>query len=120
MGWVRYSPAPFSFLELKEDFIMSQITIKNISSATVVISVPEINFNRSLVPGRSIPVTQEIYDNLLFEPGVQNMIRGGYIQITGVEEGAEVEVNEESIKDTKAIETMLLDRDITSFAKYIP
>jgi hypothetical protein len=99
---------------------MSQITIKNISSATVVISVPEINFNRSLVPGRSIPITQEIYDNLLFEPGVQNMIRGGYITVSGVEEGSEVEVKKESIKDTMSIETMMLERDITSFAKYIP
>ena len=80
---------------------MSQITIKNISSATVVISVPEINFNRSLVPGRSIPITQEIYDNLLFEPGVQNMIRGGYITVSGVEEGSEVEVKKENKSEKK-------------------
>ena len=99
---------------------MSQITIKNISSATVVISVPEISFNRTLVPGRSIPITKEIYDNLLFEPGVQNMIRGGYIVASGVEEGAEVDVNKESIKDKASIEAMILNKDITAFAKYIP
>ena len=99
---------------------MSQITIKNISSATVVISVPEISFNRTLVPGRSIPITKEIYDDLLFEPGVQNMIRGGYIVVSGVEEGAEVDVNKESIKDKASIEAMILNKDITAFAKYIP
>lgn len=99
---------------------MSQITIKNISSATVVISVPEISFNRTLVPGRSIPITKEIYDDLLFEPGVQNMIRGGYIVVSGVEEGAEVDVNKESIKDKTSIEAMILNKDITAFAKYIP
>ena len=99
---------------------MSQITIKNISSATVVISVPQIGCNRTLVPGRSIPITKAIYDNLLFEPGVQNMIRGGYIVASGVEEGAEVDVNKESIKDKASIEAMILNKDITAFAKYIP
>jgi len=36
---------------------MNKITVKNISSGTVVLSVPEINFNRSLAPGRVIPIT---------------------------------------------------------------
>jgi hypothetical protein len=36
---------------------MSKITVKNISSGTVVIAVPEISFNRSLSPGRVIPIT---------------------------------------------------------------
>ena len=99
---------------------MSKITIKNISTATAVLSVPEIKFHRTLTPGRIIPITQEEYDNLLFDPGVQNMIRAGYIKVDGVEEGAELEVNKASILDRTEIEKMLVERDIAKFAKYIP
>jgi len=99
---------------------MSKITVKNISSATVVLSVPEISFNRSLAPGRVVPVSQEDYDNLVFDPGVQNMIRGGYIKFEGLEEGTELEVNEAGIKEKGEIEKMLISRDIAAFAKFIP
>ena len=99
---------------------MSKITVKNISSATVVLSVPEISFNRSLAPGRVVPVSQEDYDNLVFDPGVQNMIRGGYIKFEGLEEGTELEVNAAGIKEKGEIEKMLISRDIAAFAKFIP
>lgn len=99
---------------------MSKITVKNISSATVVLSVPEISFNRSLAPGRVVPITQEDYDNLVFDPGVQNMIRGGYIKFEGLEEGTELEVNTAGIKEKGEIEKMLISRDIAAFAKFIP
>ena len=96
------------------------ITVKNISSATVVLSVPEISFNRSLAPGRVIPVNEEDYDNLVFDPGVQNMVRGGYIRFDGIEEGSEIEVNETSIKEKAEIEKIMATRDIAAFAKFIP
>lgn len=96
------------------------ITVKNISSATVVLSVPEISFNRSLAPGRVIPVNQEDYDNLVFDPGVQNMVRGGYIKFEGIEEGSEIEVNEVSIKEKSEIEKIMATRDVAAFAKFIP
>ena len=96
------------------------ITVKNISSATVVLSVPEISFNRSLAPGRVIPVNEEDYDNLVFDPGVQNMVRGGYIRFDGIEEGSEIEVNETSIKEKVEIEKIMATRDIVAFAKFIP
>lgn len=99
---------------------MSKITVKNISSATAVLSVPEIKFNRSLTPGRAIPITQEQYDDLLFDAGIQTMVRNGYIRFEGVEEGAEVEVNEEAIKDKATIEEMMSNRDISAFARFIP
>lgn len=99
---------------------MNRITVKNISSGTVVLSVPEINFNRSLAPGRVIPITQEQYDDLLFDPGVQVLTRAGYIKFFGVAEGSELEVNEASIKERSEIEEMMAKRDIVAFAKYIP
>ena len=99
---------------------MSKITVKNISSATVVLSIPEISFNRSLTPGRTIPISQEDYDNLVFDPGVQNMVRGGYIKFEGLEEGTEIEVAPNSIKDKSEIEKIMETRDISAFAKFIP
>ena len=100
---------------------MGNVTVKNISSATVVISVPEISFNRSLSPGRQIPITQEIYNDLVFDPGVQNMIRGGYIRFDGIEEGSEVELEENvEIKEKGEIEAMIKGRNISAFAQYIP
>lgn len=99
---------------------MSRITIKNISTATAVLSVPEIKFHRTLIPGRVIPITREEYDNLLFDPGVQNMLHAGYIKIEGIEESIAPEVNKVSILDRTEIEKMLIERDIVKFAKYIP
>ena len=99
---------------------MSKITVKNISSGTVVLSVPEINFNRSLSPGRTIPLTQEQYDDLLFDPGVQVLTRAGYIKFFGVEKGEALEVKKDSIKDKAEIEEMMAKRDIVAFARYIP
>ena len=99
---------------------MGKITVKNISSGTTVLSVPEINFNRSLMPGREVPVTQEQYDSLLFDPGVQTLVRAGYIKFFGTDEGEQVEVNEASIKEKSEIEAMIAKRDITAFSRFIP
>ena len=43
---------------------MDQVSIKNVSSATVVLSVPELKFRRELVPGRTIFVSKEDYKEL--------------------------------------------------------
>lgn len=98
---------------------MSQITIKNISTSNIVISVPEINFRRELSPKRVIPITREQYDDLMFDPGVSTLVRSHYIYIDGVEE--ETRVDEvTNVFDSTAIEKMLDELDITAFAKFIP
>ena len=99
---------------------MSKITVKNISSGTVVLAVPEIKFNRILSPGRVVPVSQEEYDDLLFDPGVQTLVRAGYIKFFGVDQGEAIEVKANSIKEKSEIEEMMAKRDIVAFAKYIP
>lgn len=98
---------------------MSQITIKNISTSNIVISVPEINFRRELSPKRVIPITREQYDDLMFDPGVSTLVRAHYIRIDGVDE--ETRVDEvTNVFDSTAIEKMLDELDITAFAKFIP
>ena len=66
---------------------MSKITLKNISSGMVVVVVPDIGFRRELIPGRVIPITEQEYDALIFDPGVDALIQGHYIIFNGVEEG---------------------------------
>lgn len=99
---------------------MAKITLKNISSATVVIGSTngEIR-SRSLAPGRIITLTPSEYEDLMYEPGVQNMIRGGYIRIDGVQEERAVIETPTNVKDKDEIIKMIDDRDVTAFAKYI-
>ena len=98
---------------------MSKITITNVSTSPILITVPDIKFRRELVPGRSIPVTQEVYEELMFDTGVNNLIRGHFLKIEGLEEEEE-SVIEENIVDAATIEKMLEKEDITAFAKFIP
>lgn len=95
------------------------ITIKNISSATVVITEPNIRFRRELLPNRVIPISEEDYRELSFDVGFMALVRDHYIQIDGVEKGQEVEEVGEVV-DRDAIAKMFDDNDITAFAKFIP
>ena len=98
---------------------MSQITMKNISTASIVVSVPEINFRRELAPGRTVPLTRAQYDDLMFDPGFTTLVRSHYISVSGIEENKQVEQVGE-VFDTIAISKMLDDQDVTAFAKFIP
>ena len=98
---------------------MDKITLKNVSSATVVVSLPDIRFNRTLAPGRIVTVEKDIYEEMMFDTGVQNLLRAGYIRFDGVPE-EETSVIVDEVLDYKAIEKMIDDRDITAFAKFIP
>ena len=98
---------------------MGKITVKNISSAFVVISAPEIKFRRELVPGRTIPLTTEEYNDLVFEPGFENLVTGGYIKVEGVEED-QTSFEAPDTYSAEEIRSMLEARDITRFAQFIP
>ena len=98
---------------------MSQIFVKNISSAIVGIAAPGLRFNRELRPGRAIPISKDEYIELMYEPGVQNLLIGGFIRFDGVEEKDEVIQTEETLERAQ-IEEILKNRDITTFAKFIP
>ena len=95
------------------------ITIKNVSTSRVSIYAPAIKFNRALQPGRAIPITQEEYEELTFDPGFMALLRGHYIKVDGVEEEKQVEVVE-NVVEASAIEKMLVENNVTAFAKFIP
>ena len=99
---------------------MSRITLKKIISATVVIgSTNSTMRSRSLAPNRVITLTPAEYEDLMYEPGMQNMIRGGYVKIDGVQEDRAVIEAPTNVKEKDEIIKMLDNRDITAFAKYI-
>jgi len=98
---------------------MGQITLKNVSSATVVVSLPDIRFNRTLKPGRIVNVSREEYDDMMFDTGVQNLLHAGYIRFNGLEEEEESLVVDD-VLDVSAIQKMIDERNITEFAKFIP
>jgi hypothetical protein len=84
MGGRLFLPPRF-LLEIKGGNYMS-IKIKNISTNLVSLYIPNIHFNRELMPGREIPVSQEEYEELTFDPGFMSLVNGHYLKITGIEE----------------------------------
>ena len=95
------------------------IRIKNISTSLVSLYVPNIHFNRELMPGREIPVSQEEYEELTFDTGFMSLVNGHYIKITGLEADQQVEVVE-NVVEASEIEKMLKEGNVTAFAKFIP
>lgn len=95
------------------------IRIKNASTSLVSLYVPTIRFNRELTPGRSIPITQEEYEELTFDPGFMALVNGHYIVIEGVNDDQKVS-DVGQVFEASKIQKMLLDNDVTAFAKFIP
>ena len=95
------------------------IRIKNVSTSLVSLYVPSIKFNRELTPGRAVPVTEEEYEELTFDPGFMALVNGHYLVIEGVAKEQQVaEVG--PVFDFTKIQNMLLTNDVTAFARFIP
>jgi len=95
------------------------IRIKNVSTSLVSLYVPSIRLNRELNPGRAIPVSEEEYEELTFDPGFMALVNGHYIVIEGVPTEQQVaEVG--PVFEASKIQNMLLTNDVTAFAKFIP
>ena len=97
---------------------MGKITLKNISTATV--NIVSDRFRRELVPGRVVPINQSIYEDLMFDPGFNNLVKGHYIKVDGISEEEAVVTPEEKVFDVAAIEKMFDTKDYSSFAKFMP
>ena len=95
------------------------IRLKNVSTSRISLYAPSVRLNRMLDPGRIIPVSQEEYEELTFDPGFMALVNGHYIKIEGVEEEKQVELVG-NVVEAGAINKMLLDNDVTAFAKFIP
>ena len=96
---------------------MNKITIKNISTATVV--VVNDKFRRELAPGREVPITKAVYDDLMFDPGFNNLIIGHYIVVNGLTEKEQIS-DIGTIYDPIIINQMFDDKNYAAFAKFLP
>lgn len=95
------------------------VKIKNISSAKVVIALPDIRLHRDIRPGMSMPFKDEEYEYLTFDPGFNTLLDGHYIRvINDTIEKADEEVKQ-NVYEADEIKSMLEKRDITTFAKFI-
>ena len=97
---------------------MGKITLKNISTATV--NIVSDKFRRELVPGRIVPITQEIYEDLMFDPGFNNLVTGHYVYVSGVNEEEAVVTPEANVFDVAEINAMFENKDYSKFAKFLP
>ena len=95
------------------------ISIKNISSAKVNISMPALRFTRSLMPGRTIPLTEEEYLEFTQDNGCMNLLNGHYVKLLGVEEDKQV-APVQNVYEQGEIAAILDKLDVTAFAKFIP
>lgn len=114
MGWDNSHPN----FGVKGGKNMGKITLKNISTATV--NIVSDKFRRELVPGRTVPISQSIYEDLMFDPGFNNLISGHYIRIDGVEDDNAVVIDESPVFDVEAVKEMFEKKDYTKFAKFLP
>ena len=95
------------------------IRIKNVSTSLVSLYVPSIRLNRELTPGRAVPVSQEEYEELTFDPGFMALLNGHYLVVEGIEQDQQV-IETGPVFDAGKIEKMLLTNDVTGFARFIP
>lgn len=114
MGWDNSHPS----FGVKGGKNMGKITLKNISTATV--NIVSDKFRRELVPGRTVPISQSIYEDLMFDPGFNNLVSGHYIRIDGVENDNAVVIDESPVFDVEVVKEMFEKKDYSKFAKFLP
>ena len=95
------------------------IRIKNVSTSRISLYAPGVKLNRMLDPGRIIPISQEEYEELTFDPGFMALLNGHYLKLEGIEEERQV-APVGNVVEASTIEKMLLTNDVTSFARFIP
>jgi hypothetical protein len=105
---------------------MGQVQVKNVSSATVVITAPDVRLRRDLAPGRTISLSTEEFEELSFDPGIQSILRAGYLKVTGKDEESKKIVEDaveqpadETVLSVEQIRKIYTDSDVTTFAKTI-
>jgi len=98
---------------------MNNITIKNVSTAKIYLSIPSIGFKRDLMPGRTIPLTEEEYREFTFDPGCMSLLEGHFLKVSGIEEDRQV-TPIENVYESTDIARMFDTNDMTGFAKFIP
>lgn len=98
---------------------MSKVNIKNVSSAKISLFVPESRLQRELIPGQSFNIEKEVYDDIILDQGIEALVQGHYIVVSGLEQD-EAPILATPVISASEIGTMLDELNITEFAKFIP
>jgi hypothetical protein len=98
---------------------MSKITLTNVGTATVSLFFPNIKWSRELTPGRAVPVSQEDYEEMTFDPGFMALVNGHFIKVEGIAEDEQVE-EVGTVVSAAEIAAMFDENNVTGFAKFIP
>lgn len=96
------------------------ITLKNISNAKIRVSIPSLHYGRDLLPGRVIPVSEQEYQEMMYDPGFTNLLNGHYLKFFGLDEHEQAAQPQEVVFERADISAMLEKLDVTAFAKFIP
>lgn len=94
------------------------VSIKNTSNSNVVISVPDLDFRRELVPSRTVSVEKEKFEELSFDPGLQSLIRGGFLTVSGLDE-EEASMVEAPLGETTTREDVKKIYKAKDYAKFV-
>ena len=95
------------------------VKIRNVSTSRVSLYAPSVRLNRMLDPGRVIALSDEEYEELTFDSGFVALVNGHYLKVENVEQERQVQVVGE-VFDAGKIEKMLVEGNVTAFAKFIP
>lgn len=60
---------------------MSQVKVKNLSTFTITINLPNVRFRRDLAPKQTMVLPEDVFDEFNYDPGCQNFIKGGFVQV---------------------------------------
>ena len=94
------------------------VSIKNTSNSNVVISVPDLDFRRELVPSRTVSIEKEKFEELAFDPGFQSLIRGGFLTVSGLDE-EEASMVEAPLGETTTREDVKKIYKAKDYAKFV-
>ena len=94
------------------------VSIKNTSNSNVVISVPDLDFRRELVPSRTVSIEKEKFEELSFDPGLQSLIRGGFLTVSGLDE-EEASMIEAPLGETTTREDVKKIYKAKDYAKFV-
>ena len=94
------------------------VSIKNTSNSNVVISVPDLDFRRELVPSRTVSIEKEKFEELAFDPGLQSLIRCGFLTVSGLDE-EEASMVEAPLGETTTREDVKKIYKAKDYAKFV-
>lgn len=82
---------------------MSKVRIKNISTYTVDVVLPNVRYRRDLAPGQIAPLPEDVFEEFNYDPGCRNWVKNGFLKVI---------TEDEEVKSQLAPEPENVDVDV--------